>query len=45
MNGELDMLTSPIDGATVAAQFPHGQQIIIANSFHVDALADVDNCA
>ena len=45
MNGELDMLTSPIDGTTVAAQFPHGRQVIIANSFHVDALADVDNCA
>ncbi len=45
MNGELDMLTSAPDGAIVAAQFPHGQQVIIANSFHVDALGDIDNCA
>jgi hypothetical protein len=45
MNGELDMLTSWPDGGIVAAQFPHGQQIVIANSFHVDALGDIDNCA
>jgi pimeloyl-ACP methyl ester carboxylesterase len=45
MNGELDMLTSWPDGGIVAAQFPHGQQVVIANSFHVDALGDIDNCA
>jgi pimeloyl-ACP methyl ester carboxylesterase len=44
INGELDMLTPAADGAVAAAQFPHGQQLVIANSFHVDALGDVDDC-
>lgn len=44
INGELDMLTPVQDGAVAAAQFPHGQQLVIANSFHVDALGDVDDC-
>jgi pimeloyl-ACP methyl ester carboxylesterase len=44
INGELDMLTPSPDGAETAAQFPNGQQLIIANSFHVDALGDVDDC-
>jgi pimeloyl-ACP methyl ester carboxylesterase len=44
INGGLDMLTPAAGGALVAEQFPHGQQLIIANSFHVDALDDVDNC-
>jgi hypothetical protein len=45
INGELDMLTPALNGAQVAEQFPHGQQMVIANSFHVDALGDVDDCA
>ncbi len=45
INGELDMLTPVADGAVVAAQFPHGLQVVMANSFHVDALGDVDDCA
>jgi pimeloyl-ACP methyl ester carboxylesterase len=45
INGGLDMLTPAAGGAQVAGQFPHGQQLVIANSFHVDALDDVDNCA
>jgi pimeloyl-ACP methyl ester carboxylesterase len=44
INGELDMLTPPRDGAAVARQFPNGLHLVIANSFHVDALDDVDNC-
>jgi pimeloyl-ACP methyl ester carboxylesterase len=44
INGELDMLTPPADGAVVTRQFPNGQHLIIANSFHVDALDDVDDC-
>jgi pimeloyl-ACP methyl ester carboxylesterase len=44
INGGLDMLTPAAGGAQVAQQFPHGQQLVIANSFHVDALDDVDNC-
>ena len=44
INGELDMLTPPADGAVVAGQFPNARQLVIANSFHVDALGDVDDC-
>jgi pimeloyl-ACP methyl ester carboxylesterase len=45
MNGELDMLTTAAEGAIVAAQYPHAQQVIVANSFHVDAIDDYDDCA
>jgi pimeloyl-ACP methyl ester carboxylesterase len=45
MNGELDMLTTAAEGAIVTAQYPHAQQIIVANSFHVDAIDDYDDCA
>jgi len=44
INGGLDMLTPAAGGALVAEQFPRGQHLVIANSFHVDALDDVDNC-
>jgi pimeloyl-ACP methyl ester carboxylesterase len=45
MNGELDMLTTAAEGAIVTAQYPHGRQVIVANSFHVDAIDDYDDCA
>jgi pimeloyl-ACP methyl ester carboxylesterase len=45
MNGELDMLTTAAEGAIVAAQYPHAQQVVVANSFHVDAIDDYDDCA
>lgn len=45
INGALDMLTPASGGAQVARQFPNAQLLVIANSFHVDALGDVDNCA
>lgn len=38
ISGELDNMTTPADGAAVARAFPHGRQIVIANSFHVNAL-------
>ena len=38
ISGELDNITTMADGAAVAAAFPHGRQIQIANSFHVNAL-------
>ncbi|HTT97886.1 MAG TPA: alpha/beta fold hydrolase [Rhizomicrobium sp.] len=44
LNGELDMLTTSAEGAVVTAQFPHGKQLIVANSFHVVAVDDVDGC-
>jgi hypothetical protein len=38
ISGELDNITTPADGAAVAAAFKRGTQIRIANSFHVNAL-------
>jgi len=38
ISGELDNMTTIADGAAVAKQFPQGHQLIVANSFHVDAL-------
>jgi pimeloyl-ACP methyl ester carboxylesterase len=38
ISGELDNLTTMADGAAAAARFAHGRQLIIANSFHVNAL-------
>ena len=38
LSGELDSITTMADGAAVAAAFPHGVQVRIANSFHVNAL-------
>ena len=45
INGELDTLTAPEGGAIVAAQFANAQHIVVANSFHVDAIYDTDDCA
>ena len=45
INGELDALTPPGDGALVTSQFPNATHVIVANSFHVDALGDIDHCA
>jgi len=38
ISGELDNMTSVADGAAAAGLFPRGHQVIIANSFHVNAL-------
>jgi pimeloyl-ACP methyl ester carboxylesterase len=38
ISGELDAITTPADGAAVAAAFRRGTQVLIANSFHVNAL-------
>ena len=38
ISGELDALTTVADGAAVAGAFERGRQLIIANSFHVNAL-------
>jgi pimeloyl-ACP methyl ester carboxylesterase len=38
VSGELDNMTSAADGAAAAAHFPHSHHLIIANSFHVNAL-------
>ena len=38
VSGELDNMTSVADGAAAAARFPRAHHVIIANSFHVNAL-------
>jgi hypothetical protein len=38
ISGELDDMTTTTDGAAVAKHFPQGRQLIVANSFHVNAL-------
>jgi hypothetical protein len=45
MSGELDSITTPAEGGIVARQFPRSKQIHVANSFHVTAVGDTDDCA
>ncbi|PHX60617.1 MAG: hypothetical protein CK552_04995 [Actinobacteria bacterium] len=45
LSGELDTITTPAEGAMVAAQFARARQVIVANSTHVNAMGDVYKCA
>ena len=45
LSGELDSLTTPLEGDLVAEQFPKAKHIVVRNSFHVTAVGDRDNCA
>jgi pimeloyl-ACP methyl ester carboxylesterase len=45
LSGELDSITTPAEGSLVAAAFPQARQVIVANSFHVTAMGDTDECA
>ena len=45
LSGELDSITTPAEGALIARDFPAARQVIVANSFHVTADGDTDNCA
>ena len=45
LSGELDAITTPEEGRLVARQFRRATQVLLANSFHVVALGDVDGCA
>jgi pimeloyl-ACP methyl ester carboxylesterase len=38
VSGELDNMTSAADGTAAAARFPRARHVILANSFHVNAL-------
>jgi pimeloyl-ACP methyl ester carboxylesterase len=38
VSGDLDNMTPVADGAAAAANFPHGRQVILLNSLHVNAL-------
>jgi hypothetical protein len=44
LSGELDSITTPAEGALVAARFPNSRVVHIANSFHVTAEDDSDGC-
>ncbi|MFN8157421.1 MAG: alpha/beta hydrolase [Candidatus Nanopelagicales bacterium] len=45
LSGALDSITTPAEGAMVAKQWPNARQVVVASSFHVTAVADVDRCA
>ena len=45
MSGDLDSLTPALQGKEAADLFENGRQVIVANSFHVTAVGDEDNCA
>jgi pimeloyl-ACP methyl ester carboxylesterase len=45
LSGALDSLTPAQQGAEAAALFPNARQIVFANSFHVTAQYDMDDCA
>jgi pimeloyl-ACP methyl ester carboxylesterase len=38
ISGELDNMTTVADGAAVAQHFAHGRQLVVVDSFHVNAL-------
>jgi len=46
LSGELDSITTPNEGAIVAANFPNAKQVVVANRFHLVALPPQrDTCA
>jgi pimeloyl-ACP methyl ester carboxylesterase len=45
LNGDLDTITTPEEGAAAARLFPHATHVIVANTGHVTALGDFDGCA
>ena len=45
LSGELDSITTAAEGALVVGQFPDARQVVVANSFHVTAAGDTDQCA
>ena len=44
-SGDMDTLTPAIQGSEAAAQYAHAQHVLVANTFHVSALGDEDDCA
>ncbi len=45
LTGELDTITTPAEATMVADQFPRARRVMVANSFHVTAVGDTDDCA
>ena len=45
LNGDLDTITTPTEGAKAAALFPRATHVIVANTGHVSGLYDFYGCA
>lgn len=45
LSGEFDTITSPAQGALVAAQFPRSRQVVVRDGLHVVAMGDGGGCA
>lgn len=45
LTGDLDTITTPAEGDAAAALFPRAQRVIVANTGHVTAVGDVNDCA
>lgn len=45
LNGDLDTITTPEEGAKAAELFPRATHVIVANTGHVTALDDFNGCA
>ncbi len=45
LSGELDSITTAAEGDLVARPFPNARHVVVANSFHVTAIGDSDDCA
>lgn len=45
LSGELDTITTAAEGDIVARQWPRSRHVVVANSFHVTAVGDIDSCA
>ena len=45
LSGEFDTTTPPADADLAVAAFPNARHLLLANSLHIDALEDEDDCA
>lgn len=45
LSGELDSITTPAEADAAAALFRNSRHILFANSWHVDAVGDLEGCA
>ena len=45
LTGDLDTITTPTEGNTVASFFPRATRVIVPNTTHVTAMGDIDDCA
>ncbi len=45
VSGEHDSITTAAEGDLVAEQWPSSQHVVVANSYHVNAVGDTEDCA